>query len=73
MNPVFVFLVILIAAFAWLMCSFLFRLIGMIADKLIRNAKKAIDDEPSNAEMFVKGFGASFKKRKSKDKKEENK
>ena len=71
MNPVFVFLVIVGAAILWLLSSFAFRLVGMIVDHLVGNAKKAMDDKPSNAEMFVKGFGESFKnKKKEKEKRE---
>ena len=64
MNPVFVFLVIIGAALLWLLCSFAFRLIGKVVEHLVGNAKKAMDDEPSNAEMFVRGFGASFRNKK---------
>ena len=73
MNPVFVFLVVLGAALLWLLCSFAFRLIGMITGHLVDNAKKALDDEPSNAEMFAKGIKDGMKGTKAADTEEEDK
>ena len=71
MNPVFVFLVILGAALLWLLCSFVFRLIGGIAMRMVRNAEKAMSNEPTKPEMFMRGLKDSFGKKKGEDEQDE--
>ena len=60
MNPIFVFLVLLGAALLWLILAFAFRAIGSIAIRMAKRAEKAMSDEPTKPEMFVRGFKSSF-------------
>lgn len=62
MNPIFVFLVLLGAALLWVLLSCIFRLIGSITERTIKNTKKALDDDSNgNIGSFVDGFRSSFK------------
>lgn len=60
MNPVFIFLVLIGAVVLWFMLSGLYRLVGGIAKHFIDKTSQALNDEPSNTEMFIKGFKDSF-------------
>lgn len=62
MNPIFVFLVLLGAALLWLILAFAFRFIGSIAIHMAKKAEKAMSDEPTKPEMFMRGFRSSLKK-----------
>lgn len=62
MNPIFVFLVLLGTALLWVLLSCIFRLIGSITERTIKNTKKALDDDSNgNIGSFVDGFKDSFK------------
>lgn len=71
MNPIFVFLVIIGAAMLWLALAFAFRLIGGIAMRMVRNAEKAMSNEPTKPEMFMRGLKDSFDKKKGEDEQDE--
>ena len=45
MNPVLVFLIIIAAALLWLICSFLYRPIGRLFNRLFSDAKEAMFEE----------------------------
>lgn len=63
MNPVFVFLVILGAAFLWLLLSGLFRFVGSLTQHTIEKTKDALEnDDIGKPESFVNGFKSSFRK-----------
>ena len=48
MNPVLVFLIIVAAAILWLICSFLYRPIGRLFNRLFSDAKEAMFEEAKN-------------------------
>ena len=54
MNPIFVFLVILVAFLVWLTFSFLYQPIGRFFGRLIDDAKDAMQDESKERTEDVK-------------------
>lgn len=61
MNPIFVILVILVAALLWVLLSSLFRLVGSITEHTINKTKDALNnDDRGKVESFVDGFKNSF-------------
>ncbi len=50
MNPVFIILVLLGGTMLWLLCSFLFKPIGKVFQRLIYDAKEAMTEEEQNNE-----------------------
>lgn len=65
MNPVLVLLILIGTVVLWFLLAGLYRLIGGITQHFIDNAKRAINDEPSNADAFVEGFKSSFKEKEN--------
>lgn len=45
MNPIFIFLVLLIGFLVWLLGSFLYRPIGKIIQRIIWNSQDAMDKD----------------------------
>ena len=45
MNPVFVFLVILVAVLVWMACSGLFKYIGIVFDEMVGDIKNEMEDK----------------------------
>ena len=62
MNPVFVFLVILGAVVLWFMMSGMFKIVGDFFSGIFDNMKRAINDQETNEEAFIKGFQSSKRK-----------
>lgn len=61
MNPVFVLLVLIGTAILWLLLSGLYRFVGGIAEHFANKAKKAMSDEETNTEAFIRGFKDALK------------
>ncbi len=62
MNPVFVFLVLIGTALLWLLLSGLYRFVGGIAEHFADNARRAMNDEETKPEAFVRGFRDALNK-----------
>ena len=67
MNPVFVALVLMGALLLWLLLSFAYRIVGGIAEKVVGGAKKAMGEEETGAEAFVRGFKGSLSRHSGTD------
>lgn len=48
MNPILVFLIIIAAIFLWVICSFLYKPIGRLFNRLFKDAKDAMFEETQN-------------------------
>lgn len=48
LNPVLIFLVILVTGLLWLICSFLYHPIGRFFQRLLNDAKEAMFEEENN-------------------------
>lgn len=62
MNPMFVFLVIFCAIALWFILSGLFKMVGNFTSDVFDNTKRAIKDEETNEEAFIKGFKDNIRK-----------
>lgn len=62
MNPMFVFLVIFCAIALWFILSGLFKMVGNFTSDVLDNTKRAIKDEETNEEAFIKGFKDNIRK-----------
>lgn len=49
MNPVLIILILLGGALLWLLCSFLYRPLGKIAENLFKEAKEAMEEDSKNS------------------------